>query len=609
MRLGLSFLVIFAFHYFPSYARQFSADDYQELDSLKRVVWQLPDAEQVRALGQITGLEEEPDSILKYTEILLEVAGRDSLYLYLYDAYLQRGNAFGYMGDYSKALEMYLLSVEMAESTDSELLIGNSFIAIAGNFVDSKNEGNAASYYRNGIEILSQNLSDSHDSVTYAVGLYNFGDLLLKQGKIDSAELLINNAKTVFLEIGLTEYQPYWLGSFGIIEANKGNDVLAEQYLNESITMLEDYYDYSNISNFLRSIANVYLEREDYDKSLSYANRSHDLAKEYDLPKELSETNLLLYKIFVGLGESDRALEYYETHIAYRDSINNLETIRSIADQRTEFEVAQKQAELTIVELRSKRQQLLLYGVLALLILAGLLIYVVFRRFKFEKETKEIIQTEKKRSDELLLNILPVEIADELMAEGKVQAQKFDEVTVLFSDFASFTTLAESTPPKQLVNSIDFYFKEFDRISDKYGLEKIKTIGDSYMTAGGIPEVKKGNAINVAKAAIEMMTFTMQKKPEGIVEFEMRIGIHTGPVVAGIVGLKKWQYDIWGDTVNVASRMESNSLEGRINISESTYDLIKDHFECEYRGSVEVKNRGVWNMYFLNEAIEDQQSR
>jgi class 3 adenylate cyclase len=199
------------------------------------------------------------------------------------------------------------------------------------------------------------------------------------------------------------------------------------------------------------------------------------------------------------------------------------------------------------------------------------------------------------------LNILPAETAKELKLNGKVEAVKFDQVTVLFTDFVQFTKVAEHVDAEQLVKSIDYYFKEFDKIATKHSLEKIKTVGDSYMCACGLPTLNPAHARNVILAAKEIIAVVSHAltADDGLSHFQVRVGIHTGPVVAGIVGLKKWQYDIWGDTVNIASRMESMSQPGRVNLSETTWQEIKDEFPCEYRGEIEAKNRGPMKMYFL----------
>ena len=216
---------------------------------------------------------------------------------------------------------------------------------------------------------------------------------------------------------------------------------------------------------------------------------------------------------------------------------------------------------------------------------------------KVIERTHELV-AEKKKSDDLLNNILPEEVAGELKQNGFAKAKSYRQVTVLFTDFVNFTGISSQLSPEDLVSEIDTYYKAFDEIIDRNGLEKIKTIGDSYMAACGLPVEVNDHATKAVKAAIEISDFIKKHKAEGG-KFDLRIGLNSGAVVAGIVGNKKFAYDIWGDTVNVASRMESNSEPGRINISGSTYELIKNEFGCEYRGKIPAKNKGDIDMYFV----------
>ena len=174
----------------------------------------------------------------------------------------------------------------------------------------------------------------------------------------------------------------------------------------------------------------------------------------------------------------------------------------------------------------------------------------------------------------------------------------------MFTDFKGFTNVSERLDPEKLVSEIDRYFSFFDQVTTKYNLEKIKTIGDAYLCAGGLPHENNTHAGDVAMAALEIQEFMQQQKSHNGDELfiELRIGIHTGPVIAGIVGTKKFAYDIWGDTVNIASRMESSGEVGKVNISGTTYQLIKDNFACEYRGKIAAKNKGDVDMYFIESA-------
>ena len=224
----------------------------------------------------------------------------------------------------------------------------------------------------------------------------------------------------------------------------------------------------------------------------------------------------------------------------------------------------------------------------------------LFKQVQIEKEKNEL---ERHKSEKLLLNILPKEIAEELKEKGTAEPEHYDSVSVLFTDFKGFTQIAESLSPKELVKDLDGCFVQFDKIMDKYGLEKLKTIGDSYMAAGGIPKKNSTHAIDCVLAALEIQDFMnlmkMLKEEAGSPYWELRLGIHSGPVIAGVIGEKKFAYDVWGDTVNTASRMESSGTTGKINISGATYELIQEFFECEYRGEVDAKHKGLIQMYYV----------
>jgi len=228
------------------------------------------------------------------------------------------------------------------------------------------------------------------------------------------------------------------------------------------------------------------------------------------------------------------------------------------------------------------------------------------RTREIEKQ-KEIIEAAKAQSDSLLLNILPDEIAEELKKFGKSYARKHSQVSVLFSDIKGFSSIAETLTPVKLVMQLDEVFGAFDNIIAKYGMEKIKTIGDAYMCACGLPLSDEENAVKAVRAGMDMQRFINEfglgNKIQNLPVFEVRIGVHTGPLVAGVVGLRKFAYDIWGDTVNLASRMEQHSEAGKVNISGETYRLIKEQFRCTYRGRIETKNKSQVDMYFVDEEI------
>ncbi len=226
--------------------------------------------------------------------------------------------------------------------------------------------------------------------------------------------------------------------------------------------------------------------------------------------------------------------------------------------------------------------------------------------YKYEMETQLKIKTreledEKNKTDELLHHILPDEIIKELKSNGIVNPRHFKNISILFTDFPGFTSIMNDMPPGELVEELNDIFSSFDSIIENYGLEKLKTLGDTYMIGGGFPKESKDHPIKIISAAFDMMDYVRRRNKTSKIQWRMRAGVNSGQVVAGVVGTNKFTYDVWGDTVNIASRMESNSEPDKINISGSTYEMVKDYFVCQHRGKLNVKGKGEVDMYFVIE--------
>ena len=393
------------------------------------------------------------------------------------------------------------------------------------------------------------------------------------------------------------------MGSTGMIYAKQGNDDIAEVYLRLAIEILEEFGDFYPVCVYLTYMSDIYLRKNDWPKAVAYARNSLDLAEAHNLKEQIMDAHLKLSELYELKEDYKESNNHLKNYYSFRDSILNIETVEKMADLRTDFELAQKQIEVDLLNEKQNKQRIIVTSTITALVLLSLLALGLLHRNRYIEKTSHIIKGERDRSDHLLCNILPEKTAQELKEAGKVRAKHFESVTVMFTDFKAFTANSGQLSPEELVESIDFYFSKFDEIVEKHGLEKIKTIGDAYMCAGGLPFPTSDHAHKMVEAAIEIVEFVDESKkddPNNLTRFDIRIGINTGPVVAGVVGTKKFAYDIWGDTVNIASRMESNSEEGKINISENTFNLVKDQFCCSYRGEIEAKYKGKLKMFYVN---------
>ena len=446
----------------------------------------------------------------------------------------------------------------------------------------------------------------------------NFGALYEDQGMPDSAMLFHRRSLAIWQELD----DPVWTGlsylHIGNCHEKIGRIDSATIYLRQSAALLK-----ANNNRYLLVLASASLgntlrsagRRAEALEWCARALREAETLGTVPLQQKACEC---LYRTYGEMGDIAQELTYYKRFIALRDSVFGQEKTKELmrielghtyaqqhladslvhAKHRLEAEFAYQQ---DIAHEREQRN-ILLFGALGVLVIA----VALWGRLRYMRRSRRAIQKERDRSEALLLNILPKDIAEELKEHGKATARDIPGVSILFTDFKGFTELSSTLTAQELVAEIDACFRVFDSIVDRYRIEKIKTIGDAYMAAGGLPQPVPGSALNVVLAALDMQAYLIERRAErealGLPCFSMRAGVHTGPVVAGIVGQNKFAYDIWGDTVNTASRMESSGEVDRVNISADTWERIKGfsdlHFEP--RGLVSAKGKGEMRMYFVD---------
>ncbi|MBI1221608.1 MAG: tetratricopeptide repeat protein [Bacteroidetes bacterium] len=516
--------------------------------------------------------------------------------------------AYANLSDYSKALEYYQIALKIHEQEVNKSGIARILNNMALAYLNLADYHKALEYQFKALKI-NEELDNKR---TIRMNLGNIG--IAYERLTDYHRALEYSQKALYLseQTGDTRDMAINLGNIGLAYRNLEDYPNALRNYQQALSNFKLAGDKRGIAANLRSIGEWYLNAPDsflrwmkinpvnrFTIARQYADSALILNKMIGRIGGLQENSELLSQIYEKEGKYDKAFEAYKDFIIFRDSVQGEKVKNQITRHEMQYEFDKKEA-ITVAEIQ--KQRLLRNGFIAGSILFLLLALSVFIGLKRTLKEKKITEELRVQSDNLLHNILPEETATELKLTGSAKAKSYDNITVLFTDFVGFTTISEQLTPTELVQELHTCFTAFDQIIEKHRLEKIKTIGDAYLAVCGLPKPHNKHAQNTVNAALEIRDFMVQRKQKANT-FEIRIGIHSGSVVAGIVGVKKFAYDIWGDTVNTAARMEQRSEAGKINLSENTYLLVKDDFDCEYRGEIEAKNKGKLKMYFVGNAV------
>ena len=513
------------------------------------------------------------------------------------------GSVYADLGDAPKALDFYLKSLRNAQAVNDAKRIGTAHMNLGTIYQNEEaTYPQAIENYEMAIEFFGQ--------IDYPEGLagtqLNFGEWYVDIGDPEKALPYLEEALNGFKEIGYPIAFP--LNVLGKAYFELDQFEVAKEYYNQTLeASAQDPIPGEEAEAYYR-LGLINLKFENTNAAIRDFNSALQLAEKTGILESQAESYNGLSKAYALKNDFNSAYEAQQKYADLMDSLKSTDYAEKMSTLRVSFglESAEKENELLKaqnklnelqIEEDARTQQLLLIILgLFLAIIAGF----VFQFF-YIRRTNKRLAFERNRSDQILLNILPKETADELKENGFVKTRELEQVTVLFTDFKAFSTIAERISAEDLIRSVDYYFKNFDEITERYNLEKIKTIGDSYMCAGGLPNPNKTHAQDAFGAALEIRRFVLDTElnpPKGIYPFKIRIGLNSGPVVSGVVGTRKFAYDIWGNTVNIAARMESGSIPGRINVSENTYKLLKEDYEFTYRGEIEVKNGMMLKMYF-----------
>jgi class 3 adenylate cyclase len=639
-------LVFSAALLFPLFAYTQSKED-----SLQKVLGQTRvDSLKVDVMVQLSAtlMSSDINMAQQYASDAIRLAASAHYLKGLADAYRYLGNSQYNQSQYKEAVDSWLKSLAFYDSVGDKSKMANIYANLGAVYESQSSDVKALEYNLKSLKLAEQIRDTARmayaltnigviygkDSLTYDKALqkdqeafnyaaklnnnYLAGTLAVNMGEIYYYQNKDDDALRQY-EIAVaawegTESLPYALLKIGEVYSRRGEFNTALSYQTKALDIAQSLNLKRDMASALNSLANTEFKKGNISGALIEFKQAENISLEINVKEELREAYEGLALTYSALKDFNNAYNYQKKLTDIKAELYSIEHGQQLNGQLFDFEMDKKQSQISllnkdkeIAEQLAKRQRFAKNASLVGLGLVIIILFIIFRNYRIKVRTNKILDQQKAEIETLLLNILPQEVAAELQRDGHATPMYYESVSVLFTDFKGFSSIAEGMSPRDLVTELNEYFSEFDDIIEKYQLEKIKTIGDAYMCAGGIPTANHVHPVSIVRAALDIQHYILQKNERrrqlGIDPWDLRIGIHTGPVVAGVVGRKKYAYDIWGNAVNIASRMESNGQPGKVNISAATYNLVKDQFSCTYRGKIEAKNIGIIDMYFVEREL------
>ncbi len=512
------------------------------------------------------------------------------------------GMIYRLWGKYDKAIEYFERSLNLKSSLKDQEGVSKSLKYIGLVYTDWGKYDQAILSLRESLKI-EEALNNKAEA---AIRLNNLGSVYFYKKQYDTA--LAYFEKNLDFQVKSNDMGQIALAynNIGEVYREQHRNENAVRYLSSALEIYNKLGKEEEKSTVLANLSGIKMVMGQNEKALQLLDSSTMIAASLGLLNQLKQNYRYYSEIYNAQKNFEKSLEYYKKYTEVKDSIFSSEESRQLSDFQVKYETEKKENEIQILKqkeeiqgLALRKQTIFRNSMLAVSVLFLVLAGLIFYLFQLKKKDNKIIASAMEKSDKLLLNILPAGIANDLKEKGKTEPQLFENVTICFVDIVNFTQKSMAISPVILIDELNQIFSAFDNIIEKYSCERIKTIGDSYMAVSGLPVSDPRHAYQIVSCCIDMIHFIRKRNTQSPHTWEIRVGVHSGEVIAGVVGVKKYIYDVFGDSINMASRMESNSEPMKINISESTWNLVKDEFDTEPRGELDVKGKGKLHMYFV----------